>query len=57
MRRIIETTDKRFIGIVFDDTKPIILDGFNFVPTEKLDLGSGLIRYSNSNYVILTEMK
>jgi len=48
MRRIIETTDKRFIGTVFD---------FNFVPTKKLDLGGGLIRYSNINYVILTEME
>jgi len=57
MRRIIETTDKRFIGTVFDDTKPIILDGFDFVPTKKLDLGGGLIRYSNINYVILTEME
>jgi len=57
MRRIIATTDNQFIGTDFDDTKPIILDGFDFVPTKKIDLGGGLIRYSNSNYVILTEMK
>jgi len=57
MRRIIETTDNRFIGTEFDDRKPIVLDGFVFDSTQKQDLGGGLIRYSNSNYVILTEKK
>lgn len=56
IRRVIETTDGKYLGLEFDDTKPIITpDGITFEPTKVQDLGNGLIRYSNSNYVVLTK--
>ena len=56
MRRIIETTDGKYIGVVFDETQPIYKeDGVLFDVTKVQNLGSGYYRYSNSNYIILTK--
>jgi hypothetical protein len=57
MRRIIETTDDRFIGQVFDETKPVKLGGVLFIIDKVQKFGNGFIQYSNSNYVVLTEKK
>ena len=55
-RRVIETTDGKYIGLVFDDQEPLITpDGITFHPTKIQDLGNGIVRFSNSNYVALTE--
>lgn len=55
-RRVIETTDGKYIGVVFDDTKPLVSsDGIKFTPTKIQDLGDGLIRFSNAHYVVLTK--
>ena len=57
MRRVIETTDNKYVGLVFDDTEPFKSpDGIMFHPTKVQDLGDGLMRYSNSNYVVLTQV-
>jgi len=55
IRRIIETTDGKFIGDVFDCEAHCLTDGSDFRPTHTQDLGGGIVRYSNSNYVILTK--
>jgi hypothetical protein len=56
LRRIKETTDNKYIGITFDDAEPFITpDGITFQPTKIQNLGDGYVRYSNSNYVILTK--
>jgi hypothetical protein len=56
IRQIIETTDKKYIGLVFDDQDPFIsLDGILFTPTKIQDLGNGIIRYSNSHYIVTTK--
>lgn len=56
IRRVIETTDGKYVGLWFDDTKPFISpDGITFHPDKMQDLGGGLMRYSNSNYVVLTK--
>ena len=56
MRRIIETTDGKYIGKVFDENKPICFDDVVQFDTDKVqDLGNGFVRYSNSSYVILTK--
>jgi len=56
IRQIIETTDKKYIGLVFDDQDPFISpDGTLFTPTKIQDLGNGIIRYSNSHYVVTTK--
>jgi hypothetical protein len=55
IRRIIETTDDKFIGQFFDDESFTLSDGSDFKYTLVQHLDSGLIRYSNSNYVVLTE--
>jgi hypothetical protein len=55
IRRIIETTDGKFIGDAFDCEANCLADGSDFRPTNTQDLGAGLVRYSNSNYVILTK--
>ena len=56
MRRIIETTDGKYIGVVFDEDKPICFgDVVQFNYDKVQDLGNGFVRYSNSNYVILTK--
>jgi hypothetical protein len=55
IRRIIETTDNKFIGKLFDDEIFILADGTCFKYTKVQNLDNGLIRYSNSNYVVLTE--
>jgi hypothetical protein len=55
IRRIIETTDNKFIGDTFDCEANCLIDGSPFKPTQTQDLGGGLVRYSNSNYVVLTK--
>jgi hypothetical protein len=55
IERIVETTDGKFIGHTFDCEAHCLSDGSDFVPTHTQDLGGGLVRYSNSNYVILTK--
>ena len=56
IRQIIETTDKKYIGLVFDDQDPFISpDGILFIPTKIQDLGNGIIRYSNSHYIVTTK--
>ena len=56
-RRVLESTDGKYIGLVFDDEQPVISpDGVLMAPTKIQDLGDGKVRYSNSNYVLLTEV-
>ena len=55
IKRIIETTDGKFIGDAFDCDALCLTDGSDFRPTNTQDLGAGLTRYSNSNYVVLTK--
>ena len=55
IRRIIETTDNKFLGDPFDFKINKLTDGSDFRPTNIQDLGEGIIRYSNSNYVVLTK--
>ena len=55
--RILSSTDGKFIGVAFDDDHPIILNGFEFKPTETKDIGDGLIQVSNSNYVVITDQQ
>jgi hypothetical protein len=55
-RKITRTTDGKYIGLVFDDTKSfIIMDGVMFTPQKIQDVGGGLVQYSNVHYVILTK--
>ena len=56
IRKILETTDGKYIGLKFDDEKPFVSpDGIPFHVEKVQDLGNGLVRYSNSHYVVLTE--
>ena len=56
IRRVVETTDGKYIGLVFDDQQPFISsDGIEFTPTKIQDLGGGTVRYSNVHYVVLTK--
>jgi len=56
IRKIVETTDGKYIGLIFDDTKPFISpDGIEFKVDKIQDLGGGLVRYSNSNYIVLSK--
>ena len=56
IRKITATTDGKYIGLQFDDSQPLVSpDGINFKPTNIQDLGNGVVRYSNSNYVALTK--
>jgi hypothetical protein len=57
IRQIVETTDGKYLGLVFDDqqTSFIAPDGILFKPTKTQDLGDGVVRYSNSNYVVTTK--
>jgi len=57
MRHIVESTDGKFIGTSFNERKPIKLGGNPFTPDKKQVFDNGMIQYSNSNYVILTEKK
>ncbi len=51
--QIIETTDGKYIGLIADTDKPMISpDGIEFHPAKVQDLGNGLYRFSNSNYII-----
>ena len=52
MMQIISTTDQKYIGLVFDETQPLILDGVEFDIEKVQSLADGVVRLSNSNYVI-----
>lgn len=52
MMQIVNTTDGRFIGYQFDPSQPMVFDGFSFAPDKVLAQPGGLVRLSNSNYVI-----
>lgn len=55
-RRIIETTDWKYVGLTFDDKEELKSpDGIVFHPDKFQDLWNGLLRISNSNYIILTK--
>lgn len=51
-RQIISTTDGRFIGVVFDLDKPMVFEGFVFIPDKAEEQADGVLRLSNSSYVI-----
>lgn len=56
IRKIVETTDGKYLGIVFDDRDPFISpDGITFRPDKIQDIGNGYLRYSNSHYSVLTK--
>ena len=52
MMQIVNTTDGRFIGREFDPGAPMVFDGFSFTPDKVQPLPGGMVRQSNSNYVI-----
>lgn len=53
---IVETTDNKYIGLVYDTDKPLKSpDGITFNPTKIENVGDGYYRYSNSNYVLLAK--
>jgi len=52
MMQVVTTTDGRFVGRLFDPAEPMIFDGFRFVPDKVAVQPDGLVRLSNSNYVI-----
>ena len=57
MIKIIESTDNKHIGINLDDTEStFILNEWEFTPTHREELIGGYIRFSNSQYVILTKI-
>ena len=51
-RQIINTTDGRFIGAIFNPDEPMVFGGFLFTADKVEELADGVIRLSNSNYVI-----
>lgn len=56
IRQIIETTDGKYIGTVFDDKDPFISpDGITFRPDKIQHFDEGYVRYSNSHYSVLTK--
>mgnify|MGYP001340242952 CR=1 FL=1 len=56
MRKIIESTDGKYIGLDVDGTtSTFILNGWAFTPTNTQHLGGGYVQYSNTSYVILTK--
>jgi hypothetical protein len=56
MIKIIESTDGKYIGLNLNDTEStFILNGWEFTPTHREELVGGYIRYSTSQYVILTK--
>lgn len=56
MKKIIESTDGKYIGLDVDDTNStFILNGWAFTPTHIQDLGGGYVQYSTTSYVILTK--
>ena len=51
-RQIVSTTDGKFIGVLFDPDEPMVFGGFLFTADKVEELADGVIRLSNSNYVI-----
>ena len=57
LRKILETTDWKYVWLVFDDTKRFESpDGIVFHPEKIQDLWDGYVRYSNAHYVVLTKL-
>ena len=54
-KRIIQTTDGKFIGDIFDEEVHHLKDGSPFIHTHTQDLGSGITRHFNSNYIVTTK--
>lgn len=56
MKQIIETTDGKYIGLTFENIDDLELpDGCTFKSAKEQQLSGGLVRYSNTNYVLLTK--
>ena len=56
MYQIIETTDRKYIGLTFSKIEDLKLpDGYIFKAVKVQDLGYGITRYSNTNYSIATK--
>lgn len=57
MIKIIESTDGKYIGLNLDDTRStFILNGWEFTPTHREELFGRYIRFSSSQYIILTKI-
>ena len=55
-RQIIATTDGKFIGLIIDDSDTVFnLNGYDFKADKIQTLDAGIVRFSNSNYVIDTK--
>jgi hypothetical protein len=52
--KIIYSTDNKHLGVVFEDTFPILLADYEFSPDYKIAIGLNSFRYFNSNYSIDT---
>lgn len=52
MMQITNTTDGKFVGLVFDAEQPIELGGSLFVPTNVVRVSPTEFRFFNSSYVI-----
>jgi hypothetical protein len=56
MIKIIESTDNKHIGINLNESDTtFILNNWEFTPSKKQELDNGYVRYSNSQYIILTK--
>ena len=56
MKKIVDTTDNKYVGLNVDETQPsFILEGWEFTPTKTQYLGGGYVVYSTTSYVILTK--
>ena len=56
MKQIIETTAGKYIGLTFENIDDLELpDGCTFKSAKEQQLSGGLVRYSNTNYVLLTK--
>lgn len=52
MMQITDTTDGKYVGLVFDPEQPIELGGSLFVPTDVVKVSPTEFRFFNSSYVI-----
>ena len=50
--QIVGTTDGKFVGLVFTLDEPLVLEGALFLPDKTRTYPDGVLRLSNSNYVI-----
>lgn len=52
MLSILDTTDGKYLGKVFDSEQPLFLSNSEFVPDKVIEVAPGEFRFSNSSYVI-----